>query len=123
MENIFVPQYKIAIAEIANLRWTELDAQELHAVATAYYYFSIQFRENLLIAVSMFPNDEKLQHLKSEECETSNLSPWPSVAEPGERMNHRRVHAPHAAALVPAAGDHGSGESSWPCLSAEVPRL
>ena len=88
MDNMVVPQYKFVIAEIGNLRWTALDIQDLNAVATAYYYFSIQFRENLLIAVSMFPDDEKLQHLKAEECNTSNLSPWPGVAAPGERLNH-----------------------------------
>lgn len=88
MDNIVVPEYKLAIAEIGNLRWTELNSQELSSVAIAYYYFSIQFRENLLIAASMFPDDEKLQHLKGEECDTANLSPWPSVAAPEERMNH-----------------------------------
>ncbi len=88
MDNMVVPQYKFVISEISNLRWTELDSQDLSAVAAAYYYFSIQFRENLLIAASMFPDDDKLQHLKAEECDTSNLSPWPGIALPGEKMNH-----------------------------------
>lgn len=88
MDNVLLPRYKVVIAEIGNLNWTKLNREELHAVATAYYYFSIQFRENLLVALSMFPDDENLQHLAAEECGTSNLSPWPGVAEPGERMNH-----------------------------------
>ncbi len=88
MDNIAVPQYKLVIAQIGRLQWTGLDREDLSAVAMAYYYFSIQFRENLLIAATMFPDDEKLQHLKTEECDTDNLSPWPSVAAPGERMNH-----------------------------------
>jgi hypothetical protein len=88
MDNVIIPQYKLVVAEISGLQWTALDAQDLTAVATAYYYFSIQFRENLLIAAAMFPEDEKLQHLTAEECDTANLSPWPPVAAPGERMNH-----------------------------------
>ncbi|MBU6448387.1 MAG: hypothetical protein KGQ26_02060 [Rhodospirillales bacterium] len=88
MDNLVTLQYKYVISEIADLRWKDLDKSDLTAVATAYYYFSVQFRENLLIAVAMFPDDEKLQHLKAEECGTANLSPWPGVAEPAERMNH-----------------------------------
>ena len=97
MDDIFIPKYQFVIAEIRGLRWTELDRHELTAAAFAYYYFSVQFRENLMVAISMFPGDEKLQHLKEEECETSNLSPWPAVAATGEQMNHdefmRRVLA------------------------------
>jgi hypothetical protein len=88
MDNVLLPQYKVVIAEISNLNWTKLSNEELHLVATAYYYFSIQFRESLLVALAMFPEDKDLQHLAAEECATSNLSPWPGVAEPGERMNH-----------------------------------
>ena len=57
-------------------------------MAWAYYHFSVQFRENLEAACDLFPQDEKLAHLTSEECNTSNLSPWPGVALPGENMNH-----------------------------------
>lgn len=88
MDNVASPQYKIVIEEIENLRWPALTDEDLYAIATAYYYFSIQFRENLLTAVELFPEDDKLQHLKSEEFDTANLSPWPGVASAGERMNH-----------------------------------
>jgi hypothetical protein len=88
MDNLTLTQYKRVIGEIGSLQWTTLDSLDLNAVATAYYYFSIQFRENLQIAVELFPEDEKLQHLMTEECDTANLSPWPGVAAPGERMNH-----------------------------------
>ena len=88
MDNIVISRYQGVIAQIGRLRWTEIDSDELIAAATAYYYFSIQFRENLLIAASLFPDDQKLAHLAAEECNTDNLSPWPSVAAPGERMNH-----------------------------------
>ena len=81
-------RFKLIIDEITAMPWQALDAEELVQVAWAYYYFSIQFRENLEAALALYPHDEKLAHLASEECETSNLSPWPGVATPGERMNH-----------------------------------
>jgi len=58
------------------------------ASAWAYYFFSIQFRENLQIARMLYPEDVKLKQLEEEECDTHNLSPWPGVALPAERMNH-----------------------------------
>ena len=80
--------YKPVIEEICGLDWTALNQSQLSAVAWAYYYFSIQFRENLTIAHDMHPDDAQLQSLVREECDTSNLSPWPEVAMPGEKMNH-----------------------------------
>lgn len=53
-----------------------------------YYFFSIQFRENLEIACSLHPGDENLEELSAGECNTDNLSPWPGVAEAGEKLNH-----------------------------------
>ena len=88
MESIEASRYADVIHEICNLEWKVLDEEGLAHAAWAYYYFSIQFRENLELACSMHPDDEMLQHLKKEECDTSNLSPWLGVAEIGERMNH-----------------------------------
>lgn len=88
MDALVTPAYKSAIRAIDRLNWDSLDKPALIRVAWAYYYFSIQFRENLEAAVRLYPDDEKLAHLKEEECDTSNLSPWPGVAAPGERMNH-----------------------------------
>lgn len=68
--------------------WGKLSRSELETVAQAYYYFSIQFRESLEVACDLYSGDDKLQHLKREECDTDNLSPWPGVAAPKERMNH-----------------------------------
>jgi hypothetical protein len=76
------------IDEICSANWRGLDRKELAIVAWSYYFFSVQFRENLLAARSLYPGDEKLQHLAREEMNTDNLSPWPGVAEPGEKMNH-----------------------------------
>jgi hypothetical protein len=73
---------------ICRMAWDELDSDEVMRVAKAYYYFSIQFRENLEIARARCPDDEKLAELYAGECDTDNLSPWPGVAAPGERMNH-----------------------------------
>ena len=77
-----------AVADICNLNWPGLTAESLINVAWAYYYFSIQFRENLAIARQLFPDDEQLQELDRGERDTDNLSPWPGVARPGERLNH-----------------------------------
>jgi hypothetical protein len=73
---------------ICRMAWDELDSDEVMRVAKAYYYFSIQFRENLEIARALHPADPKLAELWEGECDTDNLSPWPGVAAPGERMNH-----------------------------------
>jgi hypothetical protein len=73
---------------ICRMAWEALDSDEVMCVAKAYYYFSIQFRENLEIACALHPRDPKLAELREGECDTDNLSPWPGVAEPGERMNH-----------------------------------
>lgn len=88
MDGINHGHFKDVIAEITALQWTTLSPEELTAVAWAYHSFSIQFRENLQTALALFPDDEKLRHLTAEECDTANLSPWPGVAEEGERMNH-----------------------------------
>jgi hypothetical protein len=75
-------------ARICGLRWTDLSQADLLRVAQSYYYFSIQFRENLHIACELYPSDADLKELESEECNTSNLSPWPGVAAANEKMNH-----------------------------------
>jgi len=80
--------YKPVIEEICGLDWAALDRAQLSAVAWAYYYFSIQFRENLQVALAAHPDDEQLQHLVKEECNTHNLSPWPKVAAPDEKLDH-----------------------------------
>jgi hypothetical protein len=36
----------------------------------------------------MYPDDERLLQLDHGERDTDNLSPWPGVAQPGEKMNH-----------------------------------
>ena len=80
--------YKKLIQEICDLNWVKLPQEDLINVAWAYYYFSIQFRECLEIARNLYPEDERLLELDRGERDTSNLSPWPGVAAPGERMNH-----------------------------------
>lgn len=80
--------FKPVIEEICAFNWSALDQTQLSAVGWAYYFFSVQFRENLEIAVSQHPDDKQLQRLMLEECDTDNLSPWPGVAGPGEKMDH-----------------------------------
>lgn len=85
---VALPDHIAEIDAICALDWVALDAAALSSVAWAYYYFSIQFRENLEIASSLHPDDALLTRLMREECDTDNLSPWPGIAAPGERMNH-----------------------------------
>jgi hypothetical protein len=76
------------IDEICHLKWQELSEDELFDAAWAYYFFSVQFRENLQIARRLYPDDSNLRRLEREECDTDNLSPWPGVAAAAERMDH-----------------------------------
>lgn len=73
--------------DICNLDWVSLDRDGNTAVAWAYYYFSIQFRENLEVAYRLYPGN-LLKALVEGECDTDNLSPWPGVVEAGEKVNH-----------------------------------
>ena len=80
--------YPAVIDDICGLRWSSLSSEEMVDAAWAYYFFSIQFRESLKAARSLYPDDEKLMQLEREECDTDNLSPWPGVTVRGERVNH-----------------------------------
>ena len=80
--------FDAVIDGIGRMAWEQLDSDEVMRVAKAYYYFSVQFRENLEIARALHPDDAKLAELWEGECDTDNLSPFPDVAAPGERMNH-----------------------------------
>jgi hypothetical protein len=82
------PGYRAIIDEICALDWAGLNRAGISAAAWAYYYFSIQFRENLQVASRLYPDDPALGMLMREECNTANLSPWPGVAQPGEAMDH-----------------------------------
>ena len=76
------------VSDICNLKWETLSRDELINVAWAYYYFSIQFRENLGAACAQLPDDEQLKELDAGERDTDNLSPYPGVVVAGERVNH-----------------------------------
>jgi hypothetical protein len=88
MDALVSLEYQRIVDEICSWDWAGLTSEDMVAAAAAYYYFSIQFRENLEIAREEFPADEKLVQLEREECNTSNLSPWPGVAVADEKMNH-----------------------------------
>ena len=81
-------QYVQTIDMLCGLRWSGLSRKELAAACRAYYYFSVQFRESLILAHAARPFDLQLAELVAGECDTDNLSPFPGVAKPGERMNH-----------------------------------
>jgi hypothetical protein len=81
-------QFTKIIGDICALSWENIDRAELFSVMQVYYYFSIQFRQNLEIACNMFPEDEKLHTLYVAECNTDNLSPWPGISMNGENLDH-----------------------------------
>lgn len=80
--------YEHVIDDICNMNWINLTQEDLINVAWVYYYFSVQFRENLEVARKLYPDDDRLRQLDQGERDTDNLSPWPGVAAIGERMNH-----------------------------------
>ena len=81
-------RYLRVIDEIEDLNWPKLTRDELMAACAAYYYFSVQFVQAVDIACELYPSDPKLVELRKGECDTDNLSPYPGIAEPGEKMNH-----------------------------------
>src|SRR5262245_25252054 len=80
--------YEQVIDDICDLNWIDLTEEDLINVAWVYYYFSVQFRENLEVARNLYPDDDRLRQLDQGGRNTDNLSPWPGVAAIGERMNH-----------------------------------
>ncbi len=86
--SIVLLEFDRVVNEIYHLKWQELTEDELLDAAWAYYFFSVQFRENLQIARRLYPDDVNLRQLEREECGTDNLSPWPGVATAGEKMDH-----------------------------------
>ena len=85
---ITVNRYPSVIGEIEALNWRQLTTDELMAACAAYYYFSVQFVEAVGIACELYPSDPKLVELRLGECDTDNLSPYPGIAKPAEKMNH-----------------------------------
>src|SRR5580698_11586341 len=81
-------RYKRVVDEISNLNWLGLDRNELQAACRAYFYFSRQFVNAVDTACELYPSDENLISLREGECDTDNLSPYPGIAEKGEKMNH-----------------------------------
>ena len=87
MDTMISTRTETALDRICRFDWVGLDQNGLTACAWAYYFFSVQFRENLTIAHTLHPSDV-ITALLAGECDTDNLSPWPGVAAPGERMHH-----------------------------------
>ena len=80
--------YQRVIGTICGLDWSHLSRDDLTNIAWVYFYFSVQFRENLEIARALYPDDDRLHQLDRGERDTDNLSPYPGIAVVGERMNH-----------------------------------
>src|SRR5690242_3606228 len=91
------PGYQKIVDEICHFRWSEINRSELLAVSQACYYFSVQFCETVEIACRLHPFDHLLAELREKLCNSDDLSPYPGVAEPSEKLDHgkfmRRVLA------------------------------
>jgi hypothetical protein len=81
-------EFAQVIDDICRLGWSGLSRDELKAVASAYHYFSQHFCQSVDLACGLYPADARLKELREGECDTDNLSPYPGVAERGEKMNH-----------------------------------
>ena len=81
-------RYQRVIDEVSNFNWRRLERNELLMACRAYYYFSKQFVDAVHIACDLYPSDQNLISLREGECDTDNLSPYPDIAEKGEKMNH-----------------------------------
>ena len=81
-------EFEAVINGICAMSWEQLTNDEVLRVAKAYYFFSLQFRENLEIACALRPGDAKLKWLHEGECNTDNLSPYPQVTAPREKVDH-----------------------------------
>ena len=55
MDAVTLPEYERTIGEICALDWAGLTRHDLVNVAWAYYFFSVQFRENLKSPASSIP--------------------------------------------------------------------
>jgi hypothetical protein len=80
--------FERVINQICQMPWEKISNHEVLKIAKVYYYFSIQFRENLTIACQLFPQDDNLKKLYREECDTDNLSPFVGITDVGEKVNH-----------------------------------
>lgn len=81
------PGYQQIVDEICHFRWSEIDRNELLAVSQAYYYFSVQFCETVEMACRLHPFDPLLAELREGQCNSDDLSPYPGVAEPNEKLD------------------------------------
>jgi hypothetical protein len=80
--------YRKVVEDICDLNWAGLSHDDLTSVAWIYYYFSVQFCENVGIARGLYPDDKRLEELDHGERNTDNLSPYPGVVEKSERVDH-----------------------------------
>ena len=75
------------------MNWRRLSIGELIDVAWAYYFFSIQFRENLLIARELLPDDAQLEQLGSRRKGYGQFISLSRGCRRRGASGSRRVHA------------------------------
>lgn len=78
--------FEAVIDGICRMAWERLDSTDVRRVAEAYWYFSVQFGENLEIACARHPNDPALAALRNAECAAVRRLPERDPAGRDERL-------------------------------------
>lgn len=87
-EDAIAPSCENVVDDICDMNWSGLSRGDLINAAWIYYYFSVQFCENVGIARELYPDDKRLEELDRGERNTDNLSPCPGVVAIGEKVDH-----------------------------------
>ena len=93
--------FESVIDGICAMPWERLSGDDILCVAKAYYFFSIQFRENLDIACGLRPRDAKLAVAAPRRVRHRQSVALPRRHRARREARSRRIHA---AAARDAAG-------------------
>jgi len=80
--------FEKVIADICDLNWSGLSQDDVTNVAWVYYFFSVQFCENVGIARALYPEDKALEELDRGERDNRQSLSIPGVVVVGERVDH-----------------------------------
>lgn len=87
MEKIPGFEYKKTVEQIKNLRWENLDQNELGQLMHLSYAAAREFAESLRIALELYPEDNELQKMAAGELNTTNLS-FEDYTGPGDHADY-----------------------------------
>ncbi len=66
--------YKEIVKEILDLNWDSLDEEDLQKVMILSGYSALEFADSLRLTLKLYPKNESLKEMASEELKVSNLS-------------------------------------------------